>query len=44
MSSPAGDKPTHEEFLANLAAAAASLQQMLPKVLAFVAGKPATAL
>jgi 5'-methylthioadenosine nucleosidase len=34
-----GDKPTQEEFLENLHAAAAALQQVLPKVLAFVSGK-----
>lgn len=35
----AGDKPTNEEFLANLSAAAYSLQEKLPLVLQFVAGK-----
>mmetsp|Transcript_10161 Transcript_10161/g.30523 ORF Transcript_10161/g.30523 Transcript_10161/m.30523 type:complete len:254 (+) Transcript_10161:189-950(+) len=34
-----GDKPTNEEFLANLSAAAYSLQEKLPLVLQFVAGK-----
>eukprot|EP00878_Enallax_costatus_P032170 GHUV01035281.1.p1 GENE.GHUV01035281.1~~GHUV01035281.1.p1 ORF type:complete len:132 (+),score=52.74 GHUV01035281.1:623-1018(+) len=34
-----GDRPTQEEFLENLNAAAAALQQTLPKVLEFVAGK-----
>lgn len=34
-----GDRPTHEEFLENLGAAAVSLQQTLPKVLDFIAGK-----
>jgi 5'-methylthioadenosine nucleosidase len=34
-----GDKPTQEEFLENLHAAAAALQQVLPKVLEFVSGK-----
>lgn len=34
-----GDKPTQEEFLENLHTAAAALQQVLPKVLAFVSGK-----
>lgn len=34
-----GDRATQEEFLENLNAAAAALQQTLPKVLQFVAGK-----
>lgn len=34
-----GDRPTNEEFLENLAAAAASLQSVLPKALEFVSGK-----
>ena len=32
MDPPAGDRPTHEEFLENLAAAAQSLQEKLPQV------------
>jgi 5'-methylthioadenosine nucleosidase len=34
-----GDRATQEEFLENLNAAAAALQQTLPKVLEFVSGK-----
>jgi 5'-methylthioadenosine nucleosidase len=34
-----GGRPTNEEFLENLHAAAAALQGMLPRVLEFVAGK-----
>ena len=34
-----GDKPTHDEFLQNLGAAAKALQGAVPKVLEFVAGK-----
>lgn len=34
-----GDKPTPDEFLENLHTAAVALQQVLPKVLAFVSGK-----
>ncbi|KAG5182137.1 nucleoside phosphorylase domain-containing protein [Tribonema minus] len=34
-----GDRPTHEEFLENLGAAARSLQEALPKTLDFVMGK-----
>ena len=34
-----GDKPTHEEFMANLGTAAASLKQAVPAVLDFIAGK-----
>lgn len=34
-----GDRPTQDEFLENLHTAAAALQQVLPKVLEFVAGK-----
>lgn len=34
-----GDRPTQDEFLENLHTAAAALQQVLPKVLAFVSGK-----
>ncbi|KAJ8612506.1 hypothetical protein CTAYLR_003692 [Chrysophaeum taylorii] len=37
-----GDKPTHEEFLHNLQAAAASLQSHVPKVIDFVANKHIT--
>ena len=34
-----GGVPTHDEFLANLAAASQSLQTALPKILDFVIGK-----
>eukprot|EP00897_Mesotaenium_endlicherianum_P006264 jgi/Mesen1/5666/ME000288S04877 len=34
-----GDRPTTEEFLENLAAAATSLKQTVPKVVSFVSGK-----
>jgi 5'-methylthioadenosine nucleosidase len=34
-----GDKPTAEEFLANLAAAAHSLSIAVPKIIRYVAGK-----
>jgi 5'-methylthioadenosine nucleosidase len=34
-----GDRPTQDEFLENLNAAAAALQGMLPQVLQFIAGK-----
>lgn len=34
-----GDKPTSEEFLANLHSAAAALQGMVPRVVAFLAGR-----
>ncbi len=34
-----GERPTHEEFLENLGSAAVSLQQTLPKVIAFIEGK-----
>lgn len=34
-----GGRPSHEEFLENLAAAATALQDMLPRVLAFMDGK-----
>lgn len=34
-----GDRPTHEEFLENLAAASKSLQEKLPKIVEFVMGK-----
>jgi 5'-methylthioadenosine nucleosidase len=34
-----GDKPTHDEFLQNLGAAAKALQEAVPKVLEYVAGK-----
>jgi 5'-methylthioadenosine nucleosidase len=34
-----GDKTTHDEFMENLAAAAKALQDAVPKVIAFVAGK-----
>eukprot|EP01036_Dinobryon_divergens_P032370 gene32371-41942_t len=34
-----GDRPSHEEFLENLHHAAVSLQQTLPKVIDFLAGK-----
>jgi 5'-methylthioadenosine nucleosidase len=35
-----GDRPTQDEFLENLHAAAAALQAMLPRVLEFVGGRP----
>ena len=35
-----GDKPSHEEFLENLATAAQSLQKTVPAALDFIAGKP----
>ena len=38
-----GDKPTEEEFLENLGAAAKSLQEALPRVLEAVAGKELSA-
>lgn len=34
-----GDQVTHEEFLANLGAAAKSLQEATPKVVDFILGK-----
>ena len=34
-----GDQPAHEEFLSNLAAAAQALQGVVPKVVAYIAGK-----
>ena len=34
-----GDKPTQEEFFENLASAAMSLQEALPKVIEYVCGK-----
>jgi 5'-methylthioadenosine nucleosidase len=34
-----GDRPTAEEFLENLGAAARSLQEAVPKTIDFVAGK-----
>jgi len=34
-----GGRPSHEEFLENLHAAAAALQSTLPQVLEFMAGK-----
>ena len=34
-----GDRPTQEEFFENLAAASASLQEKIPKVLDFVVGR-----
>jgi 5'-methylthioadenosine nucleosidase len=34
-----GDRPTSEEFLENLASAAKSLQEVLPKIIEFVYGK-----
>jgi 5'-methylthioadenosine nucleosidase len=34
-----GDRPTQEEFFENLAAASASLQEKIPKVIDFVVGK-----
>lgn len=34
-----GGRPTQEEFFENLAAASASLQDKIPKVLDFVVGK-----
>ena len=35
----AGPRPTHEEFLENLGAAAHALKDTLPSVLEFIAGK-----
>ena len=35
-----GDKPTQDEFMENLGAAAKALQGAVPKVLEFLAGKP----
>lgn len=34
-----GDRPTHEEFLENLHAAANSLEKIVPLILDFVIGK-----
>jgi 5'-methylthioadenosine nucleosidase len=34
-----GDRPTADEFLENLGAAARSLQEAVPKTIDFVAGK-----
>ena len=34
-----GDRPTEIEFFENLATAAASLQQMVPRVIEYVVGK-----
>jgi 5'-methylthioadenosine nucleosidase len=34
-----GDRPTQEEFFENLAAASASLQEKIPRVIDFVVGK-----
>ena len=34
-----GDRPTQDEFFENLAKAASSLQEMVPKVIDFVVGK-----
>ena len=34
-----GDRPSHEEFLENLHAAAHSLQTHLPRILSYVHGK-----
>ena len=39
-----GDKPTQDEFLENLGAAAKALQGAVPKVIEFVAGKEVSAL
>ena len=39
-----GEHPSHEEFLRNLGAAAEALKEALPRVVRFVAGKPAAAL
>ena len=39
-----GDKPTQDEFLENLGAAAKALQGAVPKVIEFVAGKELDAL
>lgn len=39
-----GGRPTNEEFLENLGAAAAALQGVLPRVLDFVEGKTLDAL
>ena len=37
--SGAGPRPTHEEFMENLGAAAHALKDTLPRVLEFIAGK-----
>jgi 5'-methylthioadenosine nucleosidase len=34
-----GDRPTHDEFLENLGAAARKLQEVLPNVISYVMGK-----
>ena len=34
-----GDRPTQEEFLANLGTAAASLQAAVPQLIDFIVGK-----
>jgi len=39
-----GDKPTQDEFMENLGAAAEALQGAVPKVIAFIAGKELSAL
>ena len=39
-----GDRPTGDEFMANLGAAAAALQGVLPRVLTYVGGKTAAEL
>ena len=39
-----GGRPTQDEFLENLSAAASALQAVLPKVLEFVDGKTLTQL
>jgi 5'-methylthioadenosine nucleosidase len=39
-----GEHPTQDEFLQNLSAAAESLKHSLPRVISYVAGKPAHAL
>lgn len=35
-----GERPTHEEFLENLSAAAKSLNEVLPRIIDYVVGKP----
>jgi 5'-methylthioadenosine nucleosidase len=39
-----GDKPTQDEFMENLGAAAKALQGAVPKVIEFIAGKEVSAL
>jgi 5'-methylthioadenosine nucleosidase len=34
-----GDRPSHEEFMENLAAAALKLHEVLPKITSYVLGK-----